>query len=804
MTTQSARIYGWEIEGFGAWAQTDAGAGQRLRLSHEALYEVDTDKVYALGLADLPQRIPTTARVLEGHTTQSTMQIMIGDIDRTDSTGVRYGRLAARFFWKVRPVAVARLSVAMDGATTSVTIDLIAGETVPAVADLIYIGREVMVVTAASGAGGSRTLTVIRGQLATTAEAHELDDAEVFLENPVKQDRRVTLYEYDTATDTETARWRGVVESAEVSDETMIVCVTCRDIMSSLSKRKVAESRWERSVQVSRRDVAGVGLDLLMVFDAEGAGGGVVPWAPFYPDMPDGFVPGTARYSGLGVVSKGIAVEIEGECVVMRALSVSLPEPGFARLYRHGVIDGLAREVSGGRIEADPEPKAMKAREVLVMDADSPLCLFKDDGAGASDHPAIIMLNIMTSSGTATWANGGSHTAGTNGDYDWLPGHWGLGLPVEWIDTAAFLRLTREYPTSTLRARAGYIGGGQDGAGKGALDLLGDLAQAMCAYLYVTPTAQISIRRLADPGYANTDATIDADDIAWAANEGDGQGETPEPPVYAIELEVGAQGPGGKPARVITAGFIGQRAVTRYRYHAKKDTVTSTHIYGDPQTYEVTGREIQLIAELYRWRYAYSIDHLPTYRLRLVQGAPLVAAGQWATVDHPSFLDNATFGRGFSGHRCLILEHSWDVREGTQEIVIVDVSPVTGATSLISPSWRISSVSSATQFVLDNVHYSNGDRAFFEAGRVVGLWTGDGQLRSTVLLAFALTYNPVTGAVEMEDVFEDGGGTVTPAAGNFLRLGPYDRQDADWQVRYTFLGDSAMEVDGAPNVRWDI
>lgn len=804
MTTETRRIYGWEIEGFGTWAETDAAAGQRLRLSYEALYEVNTDKVYALGLADLPQKIPTTARVMEGHTTQSTMQIMIGDIDRADATGIRYGRLAARFFWKARPVAVATLTVALSAAGTLASVALIAGETVPVAGDLIYIGREVMVVEGVSGSGGTRALTVLRGQLGTTAEAHELDDAEVFLENPVKKDRRVTLYEYDATADTETARWRGVVESVEISDETMIICVACRDLMSALSKRKVAESRWVRSVQVSRRDTAGVGLDVLQVFDVAGAGGGVVPWPTFYGDLPDGFLPGTERYSGLSVGVKGMAAEVDGECVVLRAESVTLPEPGFARLYRHGVIDGLSREVSGGRVEADPTPKAMTAREVLVMDADSPLCLFKDDGAGSSDHPAIIMLNVMTSTGGATWDNGGSHTAGTNGDYDWLPGHWGLGLPVSWIDTAAFIRLTREYPTSALRARAGYIGGGEAGAGLGALDLLGDLAQAMCCYLYVTPEAQISIRRLADPGAGNVDASLDADDIAWAANEGDGQGETAEQPVYAIDIHACAQGPKGKAARIITAGTIGQRFVTRYRSLARKDKIESTMIYGDPQTYEVTGRDIQLLAEVYRWRYAYCLDALPTYRLRLVQGAPLVAAGQWVTLSHPSFIDNADFGRGFSAHRCLILEHTWDVREGTQEISVVDISPVTGATTLISPAWRISSVSSDTEFVVDGAHYSDGDRLYLSAGRRLSLWTGDGQLRSTALRAWTLTVNVVTGAVEMEDVFEDGGGTVTPAVGNILRLATYDETDAEWQGRYTFLGDASMEVDGQPNVRWDI
>jgi len=806
MTTENRKIYGWEIEGFGDYAASDLGFGQRLRLSYEPLYEVAISSVYVLGLAALPSKIPTTVHPLDGHTTQSTMQILIGDIDRADATGVRMGRAAARFFWQGRPKAVARLQTGISASATSFGVDLVAGEDVPVAGDLIYIGREVMVIGSVSGAGSTRTLSgLARGQFASDAQVHELDDADVYLQNPVRQDRWVTLWEYDAELDTETVRWRGVVEDFEVSDETMVVSVTCRDLMGTFAKRKVAESRWSKTVDVSVVNVANVAPSLLMVAGADaGARGGVVTTPPFYPDLPAGFVPGTERYDTLSVENKGAAIEIDGECVVLRASNVSVAEPGFYRLYRHGIIGGLSREVSGGRVDADYDAKTMQACEVLVCDADSPLCYFKDDAGTASDHPAIIILNILTSTGSATWPGGGSHTVGTNGDHDWLPGHWGLAVPVAWVDVAAFTALASTYPTSLLRARAGYIGGGKDGADKSALDLLCDFAQAMCAYVYLTADARISIRRLADPGLGNIDASLDADDIAWADNQGEGQQLSDQKPIYAIELNMCGKGPGGDPARIITAGNIGQRRVSRFKFCAEKDKLDSTLIYGDPQTYEVTGKDIQLVAEVFRWRYGYTTDRLPVYRLRLVQGATLLSAGQWIALTHPYFINNSDFARGFTSHRCLILEHSWDVKDGTQEIVIVDASPVTGADTLISPAWRVSAVSSATSFTLDDNWFRDDDRAYFGSGRSYQLWTGDGQLRSTALAGIASAYNSGTGVVTLSQAFNNGG-AVTPSVGDIVRLDVIAGAAVDWLALYTWLGDSSMLVDGTINpARWDI
>lgn len=804
MTTVNHLVYGWEIEGLGTYYEYLSGVS--LRISTETLTEVVGGTVsYNRGLADLPSKISTTCEVLKGSTTQSTMQILIDRLDLSDRESVRYARTALAFFWSARPKPVARLQSSWTAGTTSEVVDIIAGETVPAPGDIIYINREAIALINVTGSGATRTLTMARGQLGTDAEAHDLEDPDIFLSNPVKLDRRVTLYEYDVRTDTETVRWRGVVEGIDLSDETQVLCVTCRDLLGTISKRRVARERWEGEVDVVR--VTNGGPQNPLLFSIVGSVqdySKVVDYKPFYPNADAGFLAGTDQYTTLGFDISAIALEIEGQAIATGASAPSFPAPGFANKYSHFTnLGGFCRQLDGQTLEFD-ERKTFKACEILVCDADSPLCYFKTDGAGPTDHPALIALNILTSTGTATWV-GAVHSSGTNGDYDWLPGSWGLGLPVAWVDVSAFVDLSLKWPTSNLRARSGYIGGGGDNGS--AWDLLSDLAQSMNCYLYMDDQARISIRRLADPGAGNTDHTLDEGDIAWAENEGDEQGMTEQKPIYAISLECCQRGPCGDPAQIIDAGVIGQKWLGRYRFHAVRDKLDSTRIYGDPVDHRL-GRDIQALATVFRWRYAYAIDRLPQYRIRLVHGSDLVMPGQWITLSHPSIFDNDSLTRGITEHRCLVLEGDWDIATGAQELVIVDFQPVTGASTLLSPSWRVSAVSSATSFTLESNYFSDSsDRAEFVTGSTykLHLWTADGQLRSTVATAYASAFNSVTGVVTLFAAFSNGA-SVTPAVGNIIRLADYDNATGWQTLDYTWLGDSAMQL-GAANDnagRWDV
>lgn len=814
MTTHNDLTYGWEIEGFGTYYEW--ALGRALRLSYVSMPSAaGGDSIWAKGMVGFPKTVSTTSEVLIGSTTQSTLQIMIGHFDKTDQPGEMYGRLALRYLWQSRPVVVAWQTVAMGAGDTDLYIKEVAGEEAIVAGDLIYLGREVMVVNSVSGSSPNIILDVARGALGSDAVAHDLADIEIFKSNSVNLDRRVCFVEYDNRNDTEVVRWRGVIEDIEMADDTLVLCVTCRSMGGIISKRRIVKDRWEGVVGVRRMSTVSnsSGDAELFVTVPSREGETVVDYKPLYPDVPPGFIPGTERYADLGITGiKAMCIEVDGQAIAIRASEVTTLTPGYRAGYQHALENGFARQIDGGEFKAEYESKDFKAAEILVVDADSPLSLFRDANGTKSDHPAIVILCILTSTGTAVWPTGGSHTVGINGDYDWLPKPFGRAVPIDWIDETAFDLLQREYPTAGLRARAAYIGAGKFKSDGSTMDMLADFAQAMGCFLYEDGEARISIKRLADPGFGRTDHTVTAATLAARKNQGEGQAKTTHTPIYQIAMEVAQKGPKGEPGHMVYAGGLNQARVSRALYFAVKDKLDSTLIYGDPELARLNGVERQQLVDAFRWRYAYLVDNLPQYRGRLVEGSDRVVAGEFINLSHPYYFNNSDMVRGFTSHRCLVLDAKWEPDTGTQEVVIADFTPASGANTLITPSWRVQSVTSSTQFVLaDDYFKPSGDRAKFVAGAtyLVTLWTADGQLRSSSgagATRYASTFNSGTGAVVLVGAFTNGGGSITPAVGDIIRVANYDSA-VGWQAQgYTWLGDSNMEL-GAANIsagRWDV
>lgn len=798
MTTIDRKLYGFEIEGFGDGYLH--ALGDAIRISTETLQDGLLNVRYVEGLGDWPQKINTTTDVLRGHTTISTMDIIIDGIDLADIEATRYSNLLLQFFWRSRVNPLGFIQSAMGAGDAFFNLEMIVGEALPVPGDILYIGREALYVTNVGGSSTTALIDVTRGVLGTDAEAHTLDDGEVFAQNPLRIDRRVTLYEYDLDAETETARWRGVVESLDLKDETSRLVISCLDLMGVLSKRKVGEDRWEGKASLSRTIVNGSPEPVLWgrTFDA---GSQAFEYIPQFPGMPDGFLPGTTRYAALGFSAKGVALEIEGVAVAMR-VGGARTIPGIVGLYgwSHEASGGV--EISGDRVDAEPAAKELRAVEILVFDADSPLCYFKDADENPSDHPAIVALNILMSTGGATWS-GTTHTKGPNGDYDWLPQPWGRGLPASWVDVASFERLTQGWPLEGLRARAGYLGGGDLVS---FTDCLAELLQSMGAYLYVNATAQISARRLADPGQGLTDHTINAELLSGSGNEGDAQGFQIIKPVAEIKLKVAQKGPGGKEGDGLSNQIIGQRTLTRYRFHAVTDTLTSTLIYGDPVTHDLNNDEIERLGTLFASRYRYTQDWLPRYRIMTAPGSPVVAAGEWIRLDHP-YLFNGELVRGLVGARCLVLEGNWSPSDGRCELIVVDWSPASRAVTLLTPAWKVESVTDGNNFKVHKDWYSDDDPSFFRTGSLawVELWAANGVKRSTNQ-AYALSID-ADGVIVMNVQFEDGGGGITPADGDVIRIPPADASDIDsWEyMPMTYLGDSTGAVGGGGGPgRWDL
>ena len=84
MTTTNHLVYGWEIEGLGTYAESDASFGHFLRISTETMYEVAVNRLYVRGLADLPSKISTTY-FLAMTLSQAEMRSLIAELQSKSS-----------------------------------------------------------------------------------------------------------------------------------------------------------------------------------------------------------------------------------------------------------------------------------------------------------------------------------------------------------------------------------------------------------------------------------------------------------------------------------------------------------------------------------------------------------------------------------------------------------------------------------------------------------------------------------------------------------------------------------------------
>ncbi len=780
------RVVGFGISGFGT-----AGvhlSGNFIRLSTASFNAVSGTRRYVSQLESWPRRIRTEVEPLDGLTTQGTISFLLTDLDRPtrDNFPRNYGKLALEFFWGTRSQAIATLSVDVNASTTTFNVESLAGAAPAGAGDILFIGREVFYVEAVGGAAPNLVLVVTRGVLESVADVHDSRDPLVYRANQLNIDREVVVYDYDHATDTETARFRGVVENFELASDLKSINVSCRDVLGRIADRTLGVNRWVDKVEVKGYPNEIVDRRSYWILTNKTP----VPYRPLYAEDD-----GTVGTFGVGKV---IVAEIDGHAVVISASNDTGPLDESWKFTHEprGFNSGAA--LDGRMIDADNRGKTYTIREILISDKNSPFSLYKDGDEVPTDHPANLIRNILMSTGSATWPAGGAHTVGINGDYDWLPAPWGLSIDSDLIDQDSFDFHVERFPTRDLRYRNFWLGAG-DELPK-ATETLFDLAQACSSYLFVDAFGRIGIRHLRDPGPKGVDVTIGADDILWvrgAANEAESAPLTVES-VYAIRMELAAQGPGGKPAQVLLASNLEEMPLSRLKYLAKEDKIESTVVYGDPETHTVSDNTIIRIGAAFRSRFAYTQNRLPVYDLEtsLAAGAPFITAGMWASVSHPAFID-LDYTRGIVNHRCLVLSADWDPEKLTQKIRIVDWSPASTFTTIIASSWQIGSVSSDTVFNLETDIFTDSQDTTFWKNAADGdyrlaLWSADGLLRSDNGPEGTLAGITVT----LAGAFTLSAAPVTPLIGDVVRIFTYEAA-SDWVVEevYSYLGDGAGKVD---------
>jgi len=331
---------------------------------------------------------------------------------------------------------------------------------------------------------------------------------------------------------------------------------------------------------------------------------------------------------------------------------------------------------------------------------------------------------------------------------------------------------------------------GQGGDEPDAAEVLYSLAQCMGAYLYRTPFGKIGLGRFFDPGPRNVDRSFTSRNFA----PGDFSDTTRnERPIRQIKMELGQRYPGSDPAQIVRVEDMLHSGLPAQRYLTDVETLESTRVLGDAVTGRLTVplEKALLKAHVYRWEARQ--DQLPRYALRLAGDAShpitsngLVVPGEWVKITHPA-IPNQDGTAGIKNHRCLVIKADFDGPTHQQRIVVEDHAYVTGANSIISPCWRVSSVTSATEFSVDAT-FSATSLLVTSAEYI--LTDSQGNPRDTTARTATISGTALSLGVAW---------SVTPAVGDIVEIATYD-DATDWlasgtsDVDHTWFADAKNQL----------
>lgn len=752
--------------GIAGWGDATApGTPYRLRVAHTGDVGGTVIAVPCMGHL---KRLSTQIDLHESWIEMGSITVPVTRIDE------HAGAIALRrFLFQSNPFPIGHLDD--DVARGDTTIEFMGSPegSAPSVGTVIYIGREAMRVTAVAAGSGARTLTVTRNVFGTQKQEHSAHplkgDRAVYDVNPIVETREVTLYEYDPASDTETKVWSGILEPPSLDDGLSTLTLKARDSWAAVAGRRLGEGRVEFLGRM-----------------------GVLYELPRLTPAAD-----DVEWHRVGALPAGNALVLAGESGVAAATFTVVTSPDATDYLQvdHQVVTPLFTD-SASWVEW-PTDDVELIREVLIADADSDYCMVKDENTDPSDHPLDILLNIWMSTGEAQWSPSVSHTIGANGDYDWLPAHWGLGIPEADIDVAGIIAL-RDGIFAGLRARNFCLG--TEAEPVDAIEVVKRLLKPLFAFPTYTTAGKLSIGVALDPGPGNADATATAGDIISAPGV-KAQPWATVKRVRGSKVQVGRRWPTDDFAEVIHG--LDNEVVRRNREpYGKTVLEVDAGDYGDPKTgaLEPTTRAILRAIDVQRMLVLRS--RLPEYELDFRPGFTNLAAGMWVDLTL-GVLVGADGDRGtVDGHRCLVLEASRAGDSRVQPVRLMDFWPVTRADTVVLPAWVIGSVAADDEFDIVSNKFTTNDAATWIDGALVNLYDKRGVLRSTD----GPTFGSISGTtVTLDAQWQASAVNVTPVAGDVIMPADYDDAIGDWPYG-TWIADTS-ETLGSGNAdasRWGL
>lgn len=766
--------FSWSVEGFGDPA---TGLPYRLRVAHKG--NVSSGVVAGAIISSWPSTIETEIDFTRGSLVSSSYNITVQGIDR-DPIGIAL----RRWVYQSNPLEIGYLDADLTAVATTLTFRVALGQSAPANNTNIYLEREVMRVTNVTGAGPTYTLTVERGKygsLAVAHDSHPAGDIAIYDANTIVVGRRVTVYDYDHRNDTESPVWAGILEKPDLGDGTLSMMLPARDSWAHAQDTRLGQGRFQGKGKIVTSEAAGLASGGSFIYQFGGEGHVVDP--PLL--LPQGNK--IAIWEGETIVGAEVVAQRERQSPAGNPESVVVISEGGSGFDAYQPLFGTPAGEEGLA-----KPGTM--REVLVADSESDLSMVRDDAGALSDHPVDILLNIMMSTGTATWPDGGGHSVGTNGNYDWLPKHWGLAIPASLIHTAGFEAFRTTYPYAGLRAQ-NFVLGAEKKLSKAPAVLRRILAPIL-AFPGFTSEYLLTLVRLVDPGPGNVDATITEANLQRDARQVAIQAQpwSKFPRFNSLLVEAARQGVSSEfGARVLDAEV---HARAQNRNPQGKVLEIDGGDYGDPVTHSLDEDLRAVLADLNARRLRVLRDRLPEYDLPLRAGVTNLPAGSTIELTVNVLVGPDGDRKTVSGHRCLVIASQRDPASRVQNIRVLDLYPLTRSDKLVAPSWRITAVTSDQVFDVEQTAFTSNDWTTWKDNASVELYSAAGANRSTDGPQSG-TINLGTGRVTLSGSWRASSVAVTPVVGDIVRIPDYDAAQTDWSA-YAFIGDTNAQL-GAGN-----
>lgn len=786
-----ATTYGVEISGFGVIS----GATPLRYLLTSRISPSITKYESAPIIAKFPSVVSTRVNILNSTCDMGTFRFKVG---LTDQSPV--ARELRNWVFQSRPERSGLVYSAIDSTTDPVTfgVSLESPSVGFAANQAIYIGREALKINSVTApSGGFQILTCSRAIFGTAKQFHDagpLDDRDIYLVNPVVLGREVTIFDIDIHDpNVSSPIWRGIIDSVNFDEGLSMIDVACRDTFATYGRRKVGEGRSEIFGVVYNPPARDASETVFVTIDEsdfstlssdESTTGLLISGETTPATLPE--IP-YDTYSGYRAY-------IQSDCIVLMYGTIRFYSSGFRSDSWNALGDGVPT-LLGTVCENDETQNKSKEllRECLVASKGTVSALinestpnvshFADENGDQSFHPCDIFLCLLTSTGTASW-EGVVRTSGNNGDWDWLPSYWGLGVPENLVDSDGIKAL-----------RDGYLRGascealviGEEKKSEDANKVFEKLLSPMLVFPCLNEEGLITLKQFRDVPLNAVVANIGDGDLVDYVQR---QPYSTQERIDVVKVKA-CERPGEKNAvTFINADGAGKRA-KRYPF-GSKDLTVDAGWYGDPVSQDVSTVS-DLLREVNSLRYLYVSDRLPEYTVEVRAGLPLIPAGSYISLTCRAIVAPGG-SRGITNARCFVKSSSRNTGDRSQTLDLINVSQMTKADSYVSPSMLVDTgAHTTTSFLVDLDRFSSDDPSYFEIGDVVSLYDARGVRKSAAdgtisgKLGTSFTLAP--------------GFSVAPVAGDIIRLPDYADRVSSQEI-YSWIADIDGTLDGDDADRW--